>query len=196
MKLILRGLITLAMTFATILVIWGLGYVWFASAIGFGSVNDTPPKAEAIIVLTGGNGRINAALDLLQAKAAPILFVSGVNEGTNKDDIYNSWKQKNAGRPCCIILGYQAIDTSGNATEVQEWVNKEGIKSFILVTSRYHMPRAYLQISNSLPTTEIHKHVTDSNDLEPWVGRFWSLTFSEYNKMLIQWMRIQGRRSA
>lgn len=194
MKLILRGLFTLAMTFVTILVIWGLGYIWFASAIAFGSENDKPPKSEAIIVLTGGNGRINDALDLLKDKIAPTLFISGVHQGTTKDDIYNSWKNKTSAKPCCLVLGYQAVDTSGNAKEVQEWVNDQNIESFVLVTSRYHMPRAYMQISNMLPETQIHKHVTDSEkDYEAWQGRFWSLTFSEYNKMLIEWLRLQGR---
>jgi uncharacterized SAM-binding protein YcdF (DUF218 family) len=194
MKLILRGLFTLAMTFATILVIWGLGYIWFASAIAFGSQNDQTPEAEAIVVLTGGNGRINDALDLLNDKIAPTLFVSGVNKGVTKNDIYNSWENKTDEKPCCVVLGYQAVDTSGNAKEVQEWVNDQSIESFVLVTSRYHMPRAYMQISNMLPETQIHKYVTDSEkDYEPWQGRFWSLTFSEYNKMLIEWLRLQGR---
>ncbi len=193
MKLILRGMITLAMTFATILVIWGLGYVWFASAIGFGSQNETMPKAEAIVVLTGGNGRINEGLNLLQFKAAPTLFISGVNKGTTKTDIYNSWKNKTSPKPCCVVLGYKATDTSENALEVHEWVNDEDIESFILVTSRYHMPRAYMEIAHLLPNVQIHKHVTDGSDFQPWEGRFWSLTFSEYNKMLIQWLRLHGQ---
>ncbi len=178
------------MTIITILIIWGLGYVWFASAIAFGSQNERAQQSEAIVVLTGGNGRLNAGLDLLHQNVAPTLFISGVHKDTTKEDIYNSWKNKKAAHPCCLVLGYKATDTTGNVAEVLEWVNDEDIEDFILVTSRYHMPRAYMQISNALPNVQIYKHVTDSSDFQAWKGRFWSLTFSEYNKMLIEWLRL------
>lgn len=185
----LKTLNFLTMTISTLLVLWVLGWVWFASAIAFGSANEVGQKAEAIIVLTGGNGRVSMGLDLLNDDIAPILFISGVNQGVTKDDIYNSWKN-GPGRPCCVELGYDATDTAGNAVEVKNWVQTNEIESFVLVTSRYHMPRAYLEIRRALPNTEIFKHVTDSQDFEPWKGRFYSLTFSEYNKLLIQWLRL------
>ena len=91
-----------------------------------------------------------------------------------------------------MYLGYQATDTSGNAQEVKEWIEKNKIKSFILVTSKYHMPRAYLEISKSLKDREIHRYGNESYEFTPWKGRFWSLTFSEYNKTLVQWVRLNA----
>jgi uncharacterized SAM-binding protein YcdF (DUF218 family) len=179
------------MTALTLLILWGLGWVWFASSVAFGEDNTRPPKSEAIIVLTGGNGRINAGLNLLADKVAPRLFISGVHKGASKDDIFASWKTPTSPKPCCIELGYKATDTASNATEVQEWVRKNNITDLILVTSRYHMPRAYLEISRSLPpSTKIFQYSTDTKDFQAWKGRFWSLTFSEYNKTLIQWLRL------
>jgi uncharacterized SAM-binding protein YcdF (DUF218 family) len=179
------------MTGLTLLILWGLGWVWFASSIAFGDKNAPLPKSEAIIVLTGGNGRINAGLNLLADKVAPKLFISGVHKGASKDDIFASWKTPKNSKPCCVELGYKATDTASNAIEVREWVTKNKIKELILVTSRYHMPRAYLEISKSLPpTTKIVQYSTDTSDFQAWKGRFWSLTFSEYNKTLIQWLRL------
>lgn len=180
----------MTMTVLTLLILWALGWVWFASAIAFGSDNEAPPQADAIIVLTGGNGRLNAGLDLLHKGIAPIMFISGVNTDTDKNDIYKSWKNKTDPSPCCIELGYEARDTAGNAVEVQSWVRANNMRHFVLVTSRYHMSRAYLEIKRSLPDTQITKFVTDTQDFQPWEGRFYSLTFSEYNKMLIQWLRL------
>lgn len=182
------------MTVLTLLILWGVGWIWFASSIAVSSDNDTPSKSEAIVVLTGGNGRVNAGLNLLADKIAPKLFISGVHKNTTKSDIFASWKKPTNPKPCCIDLGHKAIDTAGNALEVQQWVEENNIKDLILVTSRYHMPRAYLEISKSLSTDiNIFQYPVDSNDFQAWKGRFWSLTFSEYNKTLIQWLRLSNK---
>lgn len=181
------------MTALTILVIWALGWVWFATALAFQDKTAAPEKAEAIVVLTGGNGRVNAGLNLLADKIAPKLFISGVNAGTTKSDIFDTWKTPKSPKPCCIDLGYKAEDTSGNAVEVHEWIQENKITSIILVTSQYHMPRAYLEISHILPNLEITRYSVESYDFTPWEGRFWSLTFSEYNKTLIQLLRFTAR---
>lgn len=185
-----KSLTFIIMTAITLIILWGLGWVWFASALAFQDKANPPAKSEAIIVLTGGNGRINAGLDLLKEKTAPVLFISGVHKGTAKDDIYDSW-QKGQTKPCCVELGYKATDTSENAKEVYEWVTDKKIKSFILVTSQYHMPRAYMEISMLLPEAKITRYAVHSDDFKPWEGRFWSLTISEYNKTLIQWIRLK-----
>jgi uncharacterized SAM-binding protein YcdF (DUF218 family) len=193
----LKSLNFITMTGITLLILWGLGWVWFASSIAFGKDNDALPKAEAIIVLTGGNGRVNAGLNLLSDKIAPKLFISGVHKGTKKSDIFASWKTPKNPKLCCIELGYEATNTSENALEVQKWVTANNIQKLILVTSRYHMPRAYLEISRSLPSnTQIFQYSTDSSDFQAWKGRFWPLTFSEYNKTLIQWLRLSTNKNA
>ena len=145
-------------------------------------------KTDAIVVLTGGNGRINEGLDLLTQKLAPQLFISGVNKDVKKQDIFKSWKKPISPKPCCISLGYKSIDTISNAIEVREWVSDNNIKSLRLVTSSYHMPRAVMEVKRLLPDTKFIKHPVFTDDFIAWKGRFWSLTFSEYNKRLIRWM--------
>ncbi len=173
----------------TLFIIWGLGWLWFATNIAIGKPTQDKTKTDAVIVLTGGNGRINAGLNLIGENMAPKLFISGVNKDVTKEDIFKSWKNPISPRPCCIFLGYKSIDTISNATEIKEWVNKYDIKSFRLVTSSYHMPRAAMEIKNLLPDTQIIKNPVFTDDFVSWKGRFWELTFSEYNKTLIRWMQ-------
>lgn len=184
----LKPLRLIAVPTFTLLLLWGLGWLWFATSIAFATPEQGKQKTEAIVVLTGGNGRVNEALDLLHQKLAPKLFISGVHKDTTKDDIYKSWKNKSARHPCCVSLGYHANDTLENAQETKEWVEKNKIQTLRLVTSSYHMPRAYLEISKTLPNREIIQHPVFSDDFQPWEGRFWTLTFSEYNKTLVRWL--------
>jgi len=176
----------------TLLLVWALGWLWFATSIALMEPQENTVKTEAIIVLTGGNGRINEGLNLLSQKNAPKLFISGVNKDTTKKDIFNSWKKPTKTKPCCLTLGYKATDTISNAEEVKEWVEENKIESFHLVTSSYHMMRAMLEIRKQLPNIKIIKHPVFSDDFQAWQGRFWRLTFSEYNKTLIRWMQKLG----
>ncbi len=174
----------------TLLIVWGLGWLWFATNIALAQPTQDNTKTDAIIVLTGGNGRINEGINLLKNKKAPKLFISGVNKDVTKEDIFKSWKQPTSPRPCCLFLGYDSIDTVSNATEVEDWVNKNNIKSFRLVTSSYHMPRASMEIKNLLSSDiDIIENAVFTDDFESWKGRFWQLTFSEYNKTIIRWMQ-------
>jgi len=134
------------------------------------SENTAETKSQAIIVLTGGNGRITEGLRLLNDK----IQSSKINI---PKDI------------CCISLGYNSTDTITNATEVEQWVLENNINSFRLVTSSYHMPRAILEIRDRLLDINIIKHPVLTDDFESWKGRFWILTFSEYNKTLLRWMQ-------
>ncbi|MEM6811900.1 MAG: YdcF family protein [Pseudomonadota bacterium] len=173
----------------TVILTWILGWLLFATSIAVAQPETGTEKTSAIVVLTGGNGRINEGLNLLDENKASKLFVSGVHEKTTKDDIYNSWKKpvderRSKKGPCCLHLGYEATDTYSNAQETKEWVDEKNIKSIRLVTSSYHMPRANLLMKRFLPDTNIIQHPVFSDDFQPWKGRFWPLTFSEYNKWL------------
>jgi hypothetical protein len=50
------------------------------------------------------------------------------------------------------------------------------------------MPRATYLISRLVPEVQIIEHPVFSDDSRPWQGRFWELTFTEYNKMLVSWV--------
>ncbi len=198
--MILKIFSFISLTLLTLFLLWGLGWLWFATSIALTTPEQEEIKTDAVVVLTGGNGRITAGLNLLERQTAPKIFISGVNENVIKEDIYANWHKSTAvktnNKPCCVYLGYEAKDTAGNALETKNWVLKNNISSFRLVTSSYHMPRAYLEISKILPEIKIIPHPVFSNDFKSWEGRFWSLTFSEYNKTLVRWLRLRHEQKA
>lgn len=172
---------------------WILGWFWYAASIAMIKPVETIKNTDAIIVVTGGNGRINAGLDLLDDGKAPQLFISGVNIAAQKSDIYDSWvrpqsKRKLGNKPCCVYLGYEALDTNQNAIEVRDWIDKNNIKTIRLVTSTYHMPRTLHLMKVNLPNIKIMPYPVFTDDFEPWKGRFWSLSFSEYNKFIFSYI--------
>jgi len=179
-----------ALALVTVFILWALGWLWFATNIALAAPDKITQKYDAIAVLTGGNGRVNKGLDLLADGVSDKLFISGVNEGTTAKDILNSWKNRNGRTPCCFTLGYKATDTMGNAAEVKEWVIENKISNLLLVTSSYHMTRAHLEISKASQDISITPYPVLSKDFEAWKGRFWKLSFSEYNKTIIRWLNL------
>ena len=52
---------------------------------------------------------------------------------------------------CCVDLGYEALDTVGNADETRTWARSNGYTRLIVVTSRYHMPRSLAELALAMP---------------------------------------------
>ena len=55
------------------------GFVWFAVHVSRLATPENPAEADAIIVLTGGQARLNAAIDLLKSGKGQRLLISGVS---------------------------------------------------------------------------------------------------------------------
>jgi len=152
-------------------VLWGgaLGFVLFAA-----SVMRTPvaanEKADAIVVLTGGQQRIEESARLLKDGYGARLLISGVNTRTGQSDLIRLSGLDAATFNCCVDLGYTALDTIGNASETQTWANAHRYRSLIVVTSNYHMPRTLVELSRTLPNVRLIPHVVTPTtfDTEAW----------------------------
>ena len=59
---------------------------------------------------------------------------------------------------CCVDLGYEALDTVGNADETRNWANTNGYRKLIVVTSSYHMPRSLAELALVMPDVEFVAH--------------------------------------
>lgn len=134
---------------------WVAGFAAFVSEIP-SSRNESAVSADAIVVLTGGKGRLEAGLQLLVDGKAEILFVSGVASKSRLVDLLSTVPEKLRARvmalpPARIDLGRSAENTIGNADETKEWLARNHLKSVILVTANYHMPRALLEFSEVMP---------------------------------------------
>lgn len=108
------------------------------------------PMAEGIVVLTGGDERIDVALQLLEEKHAGRLLISGLHAATGRLALQRQHPARADAFTCCVDLGWEARDTPGNATEIARWTRAHGYRSLIVVTASYHMPRALLELGAQL----------------------------------------------
>jgi uncharacterized SAM-binding protein YcdF (DUF218 family) len=134
---------------AFVVLLWALGFLWFAVALP--GPLPASVKTDAIIVLTGSQGRIEHAVSVLAAGKAPDLLVSGVDREVRPREFAVQFKVPARLMRCCVTLGYRAYDTRSNAVEAAQWVAEHNAKSVRLVTADWHMRRAALEIAREFP---------------------------------------------
>ena len=135
------------------LVCWLGGLVWFAQTIP--REDGWADRAtDAIVVLTGGSERISTGVQLLSRGLGRTLFVSGVHQGVDLRDMLRAARLEPSTLECCIVLGYEAGDTVGNAAETAAWMRSRSYESLRLVTSNYHMRRSLLEFGMAMPQVD------------------------------------------
>lgn len=144
-------------TAAVVFWIFAFGFILFAADV-MRAPEATGRRADAIIVLTGGQLRIKAGLNLLEKGRAKRLLITGVNRRTTKADIARIAGGDTQNLNCCVDLGYEALNTKGNADEAGAWAEQQGFKSLIVVTASYHMPRSLMEFNSRMPDIEIIPH--------------------------------------
>jgi len=147
------------------------------------------PRADAIVVLTGGSARIDGALKLLDEGRASRLLISGVNPDVSSDDLAHVvGDNMRASLDCCIDLGRDAADTIGNAAETRRWAKAQGFSSLIVVTSDYHMPRSMSELASAMPDVDLTPFPVSNPELhfaDWWHDpRTFVLLVREYGKYL------------
>ena len=154
---------------AGILFCGGFGYFIRQST----RISAWPGNADGIVVLTGGAERVETALLLLRAGVADRLLISGVGPGVTLPELLeNAAPHNRRARPSAaaampaeyrpldptaghITLGRSAQSTAGNAIETASWVRRNGLRSLVVVTAGYHMPRAVADLRAVLPDTRL-----------------------------------------
>jgi uncharacterized SAM-binding protein YcdF (DUF218 family) len=173
-------------------VIWLAGLFAFVETLG-NLRAPFSPQADGIIVLTGGAERIGDGIRLLEEKRARRLFISGVNIQVSAEQLRRTWPGHEAAFECCIDLDFRARNTIENALESAEWVKKHGFRSIILVTARYHMPRARLELSAAMPGIAIEPYpvITGASRIEDWWREpmLIRLYASEFTKFCAVWLK-------
>lgn len=164
---------------STILIAWALGFLWFAVALPLPA---NGARADAVVVLTGGSGRVARGLETLREKRARQLFVSGVDRNVKPHEFAVEYKVGSGLMACCVTLGFEAVDTRSNATETAAWARREGARSLRLVTNDWHMRRAAMELGRKLPPG-----VTIIEDAVPSQPSLRTL-FTEYHKLLARWL--------
>lgn len=179
-----------------------LGFMLFA-AIATRQVVEQTATADGIVVLTGGEARIAEAGRLLEVGRARRLLISGVNRRTGREDLRRIVRISPQLFDCCVDIGYDALDTYGNADEARTWANQWHFSSLIVVTASYHMPRSLAEIALAMPHTRVVPHAVVPRQLQgdPWWLRMAAARtlVSEYVKFLpvatrLAVARMTGRR--
>ncbi len=191
----MRGLKTIFWLLAVPALIWCCGLVWFLLLIP-GRDADTTTKTDAIVVLTGGDLRLETGFKLLEQNLAPQLLISGVGREATLREILQA---AGINKPAEDILQRIHLDristsTMQNAEEVSKWAIQHRIKHIRLVTAGYHMRRSLLEISARMPELKTIPHpvfpytITLDTLTEEKKARFLIL---EYNKYLITYLRLR-----
>ncbi len=155
--------------------IWVLGFLWFTVALPEPADNI---ETDAVIVPTGGPGRIAQGLDVLDAGLAKTMLVTGVDREVTPAEFAAEFEVSDELMECCVTLGFAAVDTRSNAAETAQWVEDEGVTSLRLVTTDWHMKRAAGELARKLPANV--RVVRDAVPSEPSFGSL----MLEYHKLL------------
>lgn len=189
--MIYKGLKIVATWLLLLLTVWLIGVFIYATAIPY--PHDIRGNYDAIIVLTGGQGRIDYGASLVH-KVAPVVFITGVSD----DYTYRELKKVDGNQS--IIYGNKALNTIGNAYETREWLDEmkaKGISmhNLLIVTANYHMPRTKMIFDHLMTeyTLEYAPVEPDKFQQGRWMSHANSLRLmlSEYHKYLITWISLK-----
>jgi uncharacterized SAM-binding protein YcdF (DUF218 family) len=191
---------------ATIAAIVGLaliamGFFRFTDTIAELKASGAVAEVDAIVALTGGYQRIDQALALLEKGVGERLLISGVNPSTSGAALRRATGTKPATFDCCVDIGYEALDTIGNANETASWIRQRNYNRILVVTNNYHMPRSLLELSQASPNVTFLAYPVTHSDLktETWLSDPIALRtlFVEYAKYSLARFRYwSGAKSA
>lgn len=161
--------------FAFLVMAYALAFLAFAVALPkpLGAV-----ETDAVLVPTGGPGRIERGLAVLREGEAEQMFVSGVDPEVRPREFAVEFEVTPGEMECCVTLGKLAVDTRSNAGEAAQWLTKNDFRTVRLVTTDWHMRRAASEMRQALPG-----HIALVEDAVPSNPDLGTL-FLEYNKLL------------
>ena len=162
---------------AVLAIAWCLGFAIFMLAMAKPLDGNT---TDAVVVPTGGPGRIDRGLQLLRERQARRMLVTGVAPGVRAADLAREYHASPALFACCIDLGAEAVDTRSNAEETAQWVRAHHYTSVRLVTSDWHVARARMELNATLGRNVVV--LGDGVPSNPRLG----MLVNEYNKLLLR----------
>ncbi|MGD9810116.1 MAG: YdcF family protein [Sphingobium sp.] len=162
---------------ALMLLAWMLGFAWFSILLPQPLDQRT---TDAIVVLTGGAGRIDRGVELLKEGAAKRMLISGVDRAVRPHELASQAHVPDSLFECCVTLGREAIDTRSNGIETARWLEKRDYDTVRLITTDWHMRRAAFELRQSLPRAVVV--VEDAVPSQPTLGTL----FTEYNKYVLR----------
>ena len=195
----------------TQLIWWGVGFLsaglllffttlWMAGAVyselprrpTLGSTNQV---SDVIVVLTGGRGRIRHALELFEKGYGHTLYISGTDRQVHMHDILKEIKWVGPIDETRIVLENVSTNTIENAVEARKYVEQNGFKKVLVVTSAYHARRAHYIFHRVFPPSIQLEFAWFER--EPYAENEWwtswsgvMVTVTEFVKFFYAWIRL------
>jgi uncharacterized SAM-binding protein YcdF (DUF218 family) len=153
-------------------------------------------KADAIVSLAGGSGRLSRGLDLLLAGKADVLLLSGTGKGSALKDIFPVRVLSALSPGQVIVLEDRSTSTYENAIEAWAVLSSrrsEPLREIVLLTSNYHMLRADFVFRKVFPREVAIRDFPIEGDVRPdgWWGdgHARKIVLVEYFKWI--WYRLR-----
>jgi len=160
-----------------LVLVWIIGLFWFSIALPRPAGT---AETDAVVVYTGGEGRIARGLEVLREKWAPRMLVSGVDREVRPAEFAAEYDVGRRQMACCITLGFDAYDTRSNALEASRWLARNDYRAVRLVTTDWHMRRAALELDHAIPVHVLV--IRDAVSSEPSLR----ILFLEYHKLILR----------
>ncbi len=152
-------------------------------------VDGTPAPSDAIIVLSGDEGRLQKGVDLMRSGYSEKLIVTKTN-GRGRGEISLQSVLATGVPAASIHPDYDAVSTYTNAVNSKRIMQEHGYKSAIVVSSDYHMRRVKYTFGEVYKGSDIRLHyvAAPSKHFDP--KRWWSKKIyikygvSEYIKLV------------
>lgn len=156
--------------------LYGVGFGLFVRAVPEASTFSLR-DVQGLAVFTGGAGRVDTAVGLINDGFVGPVLVSGAHPEVRVQDLAGVG-QLQAWQRGLIQLDYAAT-TRQNVANTRHWAGIHGIKRLGLVTSTYHVPRVTLlwwMLAPGIEVVVIPVRPADGG---------WRTLFREYNKFLL-----------
>ncbi|HPH94773.1 MAG TPA: YdcF family protein [Anaerolineaceae bacterium] len=180
----LKGILILAVVLAGgFFALWGAG--------GLLIIADPLTNADAVVVLSGGEGRLAYAADLYRKGYAGAVVITDTGlAGIRSADEREAWRQDVDEEDVWLAPGH-ASNTIGEAQAVRKLAQEKNIESLIIVTDGFHTQRTrliFLREVGSMGVKIIVRPVPGHwyQSTTWWLSLAgWRETFSEYAKIAL-----------
>lgn len=157
---LVKGFLALLLLISCVIAVLFIDFVYTTY-----SLRQRTVSTDAIVVLTGGRGRVEEGIRLYRAGRARRLFLVGVDPAVRKADLFSEKKGERGGED--VILEKASRNTLENALYSRDLIARYEIRSVQLITSRYHMKRAVLIFRSVLPKDiAVYPYPVDSKNLK------------------------------
>jgi len=131
-----------------------VSFAWFLHLAD--SHTQPPSHTDGIVAFTGGPERVETALRLLAEGHADRLLLSGIGGGAELTGLAHRAGVDPLPLAPRVTIDRTAATTKGNALATADWAHSNNVRSLLVVTAAYHMPRALTELARTLPGVTLH----------------------------------------